>query len=82
MRFTFAPLTCLVLLIVASPVMAKDKKHEKQMDPQAMMEVYQKLATPVNLTSCSQPWPAVGQRRPSPGWNQASPQWNRPAPQK
>ncbi len=26
--------------------MAKDKKHGKQMDPQAMMEVYQKLATP------------------------------------
>jgi hypothetical protein len=26
--------------------MAKDKKQEKQMDPQAMMEVYQKLATP------------------------------------
>lgn len=46
MRFTFVPLTCLVLLIVASPVMAKDKKAEKQMDPQAMMEVYKKLATP------------------------------------
>lgn len=26
--------------------MAKDKKPAKQMDPQAMMEVYQKLATP------------------------------------
>ncbi|TLY22388.1 MAG: DUF1579 domain-containing protein [Nitrospirae bacterium] len=26
--------------------MAKDKKPEKQMDPQAMMEMYQKLATP------------------------------------
>jgi hypothetical protein len=46
MRFTFVPLTCLVLLIVASPVMAKDKKAEKQMDPQAMMEVYKKLAAP------------------------------------
>src|SRR3989442_6918520 len=46
MRFTFVPLTCLVLLIVASPVIAKDKKAEKQMDPQAMMEVYKKLATP------------------------------------
>jgi len=46
MRFTFVPLTCVVLLIVASPVMAKDKKAEKQMDPQAMMEVYKKLATP------------------------------------
>ena len=46
MRFTFVPLTCLVLLIVASPVMAKEKKQAKQMDQQAMMEMYQKLATP------------------------------------
>ena len=46
MRLMIVPLTCLALLVLASPVMAKDKKHEKQMDPQAMMEVYQKLATP------------------------------------
>ena len=46
MRFTFVPLTCLALALIASPVMAKDKKPAKQMDPQAMMEVYQKLATP------------------------------------
>jgi len=46
MRLTFVPLTCLVLLIVASPVMAKDKKQAKQMDQQAMMEAYMKLATP------------------------------------
>ncbi len=46
MRFTFVPFTCLALFVLASPVMAKDKKPEKQMDPQAMMEVYQKLATP------------------------------------
>ena len=46
MRFTFVSLTCLVLLIVASPVMAKDKKQAKQMDQRAMMEAYMKLATP------------------------------------
>ena len=46
MRFTFVPLTCLALALIASPVMAKDKKQAKQMDPQAMMETYQKLATP------------------------------------
>jgi hypothetical protein len=46
MRITFLPLTCLALVMIASPVMAKDKKSEKQMDQQAMMEVYQKLATP------------------------------------
>jgi Protein of unknown function (DUF1579) len=46
MRFTFVPLTCLALALLASPVFAKEKKHEKPMDPQAMMEMYQKLATP------------------------------------
>lgn len=46
MRFSFVPLTCLMLFIVVSPVMAKDKKQAKQMDPQAMREMYQKLATP------------------------------------
>jgi len=46
MRFSFVPLTCLMLLIVAAPVMAKEKKHEKQMDQKAMMEVYMKLGTP------------------------------------
>ena len=46
MRFTFVPLTCLALLLLASPVMAKEKKQDKQMDPQAMMEVWKQLATP------------------------------------
>jgi len=42
-HFTLAGL-CVVLTV--SVALAKDKKHEKQMDPQAMMEMYQKLATP------------------------------------
>ncbi len=46
MRFTFVPLTCLALALLASPVLAKEKKHEKQMDPQAMMEVWKQMATP------------------------------------
>ena len=46
MRFTIVPLTCLALALIATPVLAKDKKQAKQMDPQAMMEMYQKLATP------------------------------------
>jgi hypothetical protein len=46
MRFTFVLLTCLALTLLASPVLAKEKKHEKQMDPQAMMEVWKKMATP------------------------------------
>ena len=46
MRLKFVTLTCLAIFVLASPAMAKGKKHEKQKDPQAMMEVYQKLATP------------------------------------
>ncbi len=46
MRFTFVPLTCLALALIVSPALAKEKKHEKQMDPQAMMEVWKQLAMP------------------------------------
>ena len=46
MRLTIVPLTCLALFVLASPVMAKDKKPAKEMDPQAMMEVWKKLAMP------------------------------------
>lgn len=46
MRFRFVPLTSLALLLLASPVMAKEKKQDKQMDPQAMMEVWKQMATP------------------------------------
>ncbi|MGH7233018.1 MAG: DUF1579 domain-containing protein [Nitrospiraceae bacterium] len=46
MRLTHIALTCLCLVMPASLVVAKEKKQEKQMDMQAMMETYQKLATP------------------------------------
>ncbi|MBU6433737.1 MAG: DUF1579 family protein [Nitrospirae bacterium] len=46
MHLKFIPLTCLALALIASPVMAKEKKHEKQMDSQAMMELWKKLAQP------------------------------------
>ena len=46
MRFTLVALTCLAFFVLASPVMAKDKKPTKEMDPQAMMEVWKKLAIP------------------------------------
>ncbi|MCC6141859.1 MAG: DUF1579 domain-containing protein [Nitrospira sp.] len=36
----------LSVLLSVSPVLAKDKKHEKPMDQQAMMELWQKLAQP------------------------------------
>jgi uncharacterized protein DUF1579 len=46
MRFTSLMLTCLCLVMLAVPASAGDKKSEKQMDPQAMMETYKKLAMP------------------------------------
>jgi len=38
--------TLLCLALTASPVLAKDKKGEKPMDQQAMMELWKKLAMP------------------------------------
>ena len=46
MRFRQLTLICLCIMLTASVAMAKDNKSEKQMDPQAMMEVYAKLASP------------------------------------
>lgn len=46
MRSTFITVTCLCMVLMALPVLAKDKKSGKQMDPQDMMETYKKLATP------------------------------------
>jgi hypothetical protein len=46
MRYAQLTLMSLCIMLAASVVMAKDKKAEKSMDPQAMMEVYTKLAAP------------------------------------
>lgn len=46
MRRTLIAVMSLCLVMSASLVAAKDKKASKQMDPQAMMEVYKQLATP------------------------------------
>lgn len=46
MRYIQLTFTCLCAMLMASAVVAKDKKAEKKMDPQAMMEVYTKLAAP------------------------------------
>lgn len=46
MRLIYLTLAGLCAVLTVSNAMAKDKKSEKSMDPQAMMEVYQKLATP------------------------------------
>ena len=46
MRLIHFAITGLCLALTVSAAIAKDKKSEKQMDPQAMMEMYKKLATP------------------------------------
>ena len=77
MRFTFVPLTCLALALIASPVMAKDKKAAKQMDPQAMMEMYQKLATPgephKQLANLAGSWTTKTKELPTSGTSPSSP---------
>jgi len=40
MRYVQLTLMSLCIVLTASVAMAKDKKAEKPMDPQAMMEVY------------------------------------------
>lgn len=46
MRRILIALTCLCLVMSASLVTAKEKKPSKQMDQQAMMELWKKLGTP------------------------------------
>ena len=46
MRFRFVSFSCLALALIASPIMAKEKKHEKPMDPQQMMEIWKQAAIP------------------------------------
>jgi len=46
MRFISLAVTALSIILTVSPVLAKEKKGEKSMDQQAMMELWKKLATP------------------------------------
>ena len=46
MRIINLASTTLCLMLTVTPALAKDKKHEKPMDQQAMMEVWKKLAQP------------------------------------
>ena len=46
MRYITVTLVALALIMSASIGDAKEKKHDKPMDPQAMMELWQKLAQP------------------------------------
>src|SRR5437667_12868636 len=46
MRFIYLAVTTLCVTLAVATALAKDKKSEKQMDPQAMMETNKRLATP------------------------------------
>ena len=46
MRFSSLTVAALCVTLMASPVLAKEKKHEKPMDQQAMMELWKQLGTP------------------------------------
>ena len=46
MRFLSFIVTTLCLALMGSPALAKDKKHDKPMDKEAMMELWKQLGTP------------------------------------
>ena len=46
MHFLAFALVTMCGVLMASPTLAKEKKHETQMDPQAMMELWKQAATP------------------------------------
>ncbi len=46
MRFVQFAVATLSVVLTLSPALAKEKKHEKPMDQQAMMELWKKLGTP------------------------------------
>jgi hypothetical protein len=46
MRVISLAITTLCITLTASPVLAKEKKGQKPMDPQAMMELWKQAATP------------------------------------
>ena len=56
--------------------MAKDKKPEGKMDMQAMMGVYQKLATPGAPHKMLGNWRELGSPRAKAGWNRQAPHGN------
>lgn len=46
MHVTTVAAIALGMALTVSPALAKEKKHDKKMDPQEMMEVWKKLGTP------------------------------------
>ena len=52
MRLIHFAVAGLCLALTVSVAIAEDKKSEKHMDPQAMMDAYKNWRLPVSLTSC------------------------------
>lgn len=46
MHFISLAITILCITLAISPALAKEKKHQKEMDPQAMMELWKQAAQP------------------------------------
>lgn len=46
MHFLSLAITTLCITLAVSPALAKEKKHQKEMDPQAMMELWKQAAQP------------------------------------
>lgn len=46
MRFISSATITLCIMLIVSPALAKEKKDQKPMDPQAMMELWKQAATP------------------------------------
>ena len=46
MRFRILAVITFGIMLTVSPALAKEKKHDKKMDPQAEMELWKKLGTP------------------------------------
>ena len=76
MRLIHLILTGLCVGLTGSIAMAKDKKSEKPMDMQAVMDASSKLAMPGEPHKQFQPRRELDDKNRSPGWNPTSLRWN------
>lgn len=82
MRMISLAVTTLCVMLTVSPILAKDKKGEKPMDQQAMMELWKKLAMPGEPHKLFASLAAAGRPRLKNGWSRASHRRNQLAPRK
>ena len=71
MRFLSFTVTTLCVALMVSPALAKDKKHDKPMDKEAMMELWKQLGTPgephKQFTSLAGSWTTTTKEWMEPG---------------